>query len=353
MARDVLLVGSVGLDNADEVFRTVGSILGDAVRRVPDGETGWARSVWTQCQRPFFLGNPALEMVEPDPTSTGAYILARVPAGGIYGHTMAETYRGRARLRAGASAQDLEFQNLGYADWALESYALFSRLKDEGAVPADVRFQVCVPDPAVILNMHVLPEAKALVGPIYSAALFAEIGRLASTIPPSELAIQWDCTQPVEYERADAGRRREIVDEMSRLSDNVPVGVQLGYHLCYGDFEHKHGLQPPSLAVCVEIANGIAAQASRPVDWVHMPVPRDRDDAGYVAPLDDLRLSGETRLYLGLVHYTDGVVGTRRRIATAASVYPDFGIATECGMGRRVGQDIRELLRIHAAAARE
>ena len=201
--------------------------------------------------------------------------------------------------------------------------------------------------------MHVLPEAKALVGPIYSAALFAEIGRLASTIPPPELAIQWDCTQPVEYERADAGRRRETVDEMSRLSDHVPVGVQLGYHLCYGDFEHKHGLQPPSLAVCVEIANGIAARGSRPVDWVHMPVPRVRDDAGYVAPLDDLRLSGETRLYLGLVHFTDGVVGTRRRIATAASVYPDFGIATECGMGRRVGQDIRELLRIHAAAARE
>jgi hypothetical protein len=349
MERDVLLVGSLGLTNAEEVFRTVANTLGGHIKRVPDGETGWARSVWIQCQRPFFLGNPGLEMVEPDPARPGAYIPARVPSVGIYGHTRAETYRGRARLRAAAS--DVAFANLGYADWALESYALFSRLKHEGLLAADVRFQVCIPDPAIILNMHVLPEAMPVVAPMYSAALFAEIERLASTIRPSELAIQWDCTQPVAYETANPAGRRELIDEMARLSDRVPAGVQLGYHLCYGDFEHKHGLQPPSLAVCVEIANGITAAASRPVDWVHMPVPRDRDDVAYVAPLADLRLPGHTRVYLGLVHYTDGVDGARRRIATAASVYPDFGIATECGMGRRVGQDIYELLRIHAAAA--
>ena len=38
---------------------------------------------------------------------------------------------------------------------------------------------------------------------------------------------------------------------------------------------------------------------------------------------------------LGLVHYTDGVVGTRRRIATAGKYLDDFLIATECGFGRR------------------
>ena len=148
-----------------------------------------------------------------------------------------------------------------------------------------------------------------VVGPMYSAALFAEIvgSRLRSrrlSLPSSGTAPSQSHTNaPIQPGAARLSTR------CRDLSDHVPVGVQLGYHLCYGDFEHKHGLQPPSLAVCVEIANGIAAQASRPVDWVHMPVPRDRDDAGYVAPLDDLRLSGETRLYLGLVHYTDGVDG--------------------------------------------
>jgi hypothetical protein len=71
----------------------------------------------------------------------------------------------------------------------------------------------------------------------------------------------------------------------------------------------------------------------------------------YVAPLEKLRLPATTRLYLGLVHYTDGVEGTRKRIEVASSMYADFGIATECGMGRRVGQDIPALLRIHREAA--
>ena len=109
MARDVLLVGSVGLDNADEVFRTVGSILGDAVKRVPDGETGWARSVWIQCQRPFFLSNPALEMVEPDPTNTGAYIPARVPGG-----RNLRTHDGRDLPWPSASARRREPRDLNF-----------------------------------------------------------------------------------------------------------------------------------------------------------------------------------------------------------------------------------------------
>jgi len=39
-ARQVLLVGSVPLDSAEQVFRTAVSILGTCLRRIPDGETG-------------------------------------------------------------------------------------------------------------------------------------------------------------------------------------------------------------------------------------------------------------------------------------------------------------------------
>ena len=41
----VHLVGSLALDSAEEVFRTTSEILGDRLRRIPDGETG-ARSIW-------------------------------------------------------------------------------------------------------------------------------------------------------------------------------------------------------------------------------------------------------------------------------------------------------------------
>jgi hypothetical protein len=82
-----------------------------------------------------------------------------------------------------------------------------------------------------------------------------------------------------------------------------------------------------------------------------MPVPRDRSDEAYFAPLRGLHLRPETELCLGLVHYTDGLDGTRRRLATAEKFVKDFSIATECGFGRRDPATIPELLRIHAQAA--
>jgi len=38
--RQVHLVGSVPLQNAEEVFRTASSVLGNRLPRIPDGETG-------------------------------------------------------------------------------------------------------------------------------------------------------------------------------------------------------------------------------------------------------------------------------------------------------------------------
>jgi hypothetical protein len=56
-------------------------------------------------------------------------------------------------------------------------------------------------------------------------------------------------------------------------------------------------------------------------------------------------------LCLGLVHYTDGVEGTKRRLETAKRHVSRFSIATECGFGRRDPGTIPELLRIHATVA--
>jgi hypothetical protein len=80
-------------------------------------------------------------------------------------------------------------------------------------------------------------------------------------------------------------------------------------------------------------------------------VPRDRSDDAYFLPLRDLRLDPQTELCLGLVHHTDGVEGTTRRLATARRHAARFSIATECGFGRRDPATIPELLRIHAAVA--
>ena len=89
----------------------------------------------------------------------------------------------------------------------------------------------------------------------------------------------------------------------------------------------------------------------RPVQLIHMPVPRNRADDAYFRPLNALALPHDTELCLGLIHYTDGVEGTKRRMATARKYAPRFAVATECGFGRRRPDTIPELLRIHAEVA--
>jgi len=142
-----------------------------------------------------------------------------------------------------------------------------------------------------------------------------------------------------------------LLAQMAELGDRVPAEVALGYHLCYGDRGHKHFVEPKDTANLVEIGNGIAAGLRRSLDWLHLPVPKERDDDAYYAPLARLALPASARLFLGLVHKTDGLEGARRRVAAAERVVTDFGVATECGLGRRPPSTIPDLLALHAQVA--
>ena len=99
------------------------------------------------------------------------------------------------------------------------------------------------------------------------------------------------------------------------------------------------------------MATALLGRVERSIAWVHLPVPRSRDDVAYFAPLGGLRLPRDTELHLGLVHPGDRD-GTIRRIAAASEVVPEFGVATECGMGRAPRDDIPDLLALHAEVAR-
>jgi hypothetical protein len=58
MSRDVYLVGSVPMANAQDVFAQVSAALGARIKRLPDGETG-ARGDWITWLEPVFADNPA------------------------------------------------------------------------------------------------------------------------------------------------------------------------------------------------------------------------------------------------------------------------------------------------------
>ena len=132
----------------------------------------------------------------------------------------------------------------------------------------------------------------------------------------------------------------------------MPADVELGIHLCYGDSGEHHFVEPADAGVLVEFANRLLPLVLRPFAWLHLPVPIERDDDAYYAPLERLELPAETELYLGLVHREDGIEGARRREAVAARhVGRPFGIATECGMGRAPREQTRSLLEAQGATS--
>ncbi|HEY5002241.1 MAG TPA: hypothetical protein VII61_03770, partial [Ktedonobacteraceae bacterium] len=324
----VHLVGSVPLFSAEEVFRTVSSILGHRLRRIPDGETG-ERKDWINWQMKFMSNNPSLEAVYPN----------------------GRDYVNRPRFKMISS--DIHFDYLGYADIAIDSYAIFARLKEAGIIPANSRFQVSLPTPLAPVISFIELQDQAEVEPAYAAGLFAELDKIAAAIPHDELALQWDTA--IEFALWEevmpsffTNTKMGILARLIQLGNRVPRGIELGYHLCYGDAGHKHFTQPKDTTNLVEVANAISTGVKRSVNWIHMPVPRERTDDAYYAPLQHLHLQPETELYLGLIHLTDGVEGARRRIAAAQQrIMVDFGVATECGFGRRPKETVQDLLRIH------
>ena len=329
----VHLVGSVPLADSEAVFREVSTRLGSRLRRVPDGETG-IRTNWIQWQFPLLLEVPEFESADE--------------AVGPFGR--------RLQLRSGVTRADIAFPELGYQAAAIESYAVFSRLKREGVIPAGVRFQVCLPTPLAVIQVRFVPGDQEAVEEAYERKLLEELAGIADTIPADELAIQWDTA--VEFAVLEglvdsflSDHERGIRERLVRLGDQVPAGVELGYHLCYGDVQHQHFIQPSDAGKLVAVANGVSEGVGRPIQWLHLPVPRDRGDEAYFAPLRELRLQAGTELYLGLVHLTDGVAGTEARIAAAQATIAEFGVATECGFGRRPAETIPGLLDVHASVA--
>ncbi|HVJ26074.1 MAG TPA: hypothetical protein VM493_00985 [Vicinamibacterales bacterium] len=334
------LVGSLPLNDAEDVFKTVGSELGDHVRRIPDGETG-PRSQWIGWAVTKFFEVPQLE-------GRGEMYMDVSPRS--------------VHLKEGAKAEDVVMPNLEYADVAIEAFSHFERLQADGTIAKDCRFQVAMGTPVATSSSILSADAFKDLEATYEQAQMADVQRILDTIPHDKLAIQWDvCLELWWWEgwmsSAFEPMKEGIFERLARYSNAIPADVELGYHLCFGDYQGKHLDESDDLRSCVDIINGAAAKLERPLTWVHMPVPVQHDDEGYFAPLEDLKVDSETEVYLGLVHLSDGVEGAQGRIKAASAAISEFGLATECGMGRRptgAGEDnkeLLELLRIHREAA--
>lgn len=336
----VHFVGSIALDSVPEVFRLCGTTLGRRLKRIPDGEPG-GRRLWISWQYPLLRASPYLAVSQMQPSvATGFHLL---------------------RIADGVKPEDVSFGELGYAREARASHLDFTAARDKGEIAPGTRFQVALPTPLAVIGAFCPGPDSPAIERAYEAAMIREVGAIAAGIPHRDLCIQWDvCNEMVMFDGqmprftppgwGDVGA--EIAARMKRLGDAVPADVELGIHLCYGDWEARHFVEPRDMAKMVALANLIAGAISHPLAYVHMPVPIARDDDAFFAPLRALKLDPKTELILGLVH-NDGADATKKRIAAAQRYAPTFGIATECGIARqRTPGLVKSLIEVHAQASR-
>ncbi|QMW47001.1 hypothetical protein COH20_002124 [Aspergillus flavus] len=328
----VHLVGSIPLPNTEQVLRQIPTALPNRLYSIPDGEPGvrqnyigWELSCFPpETWRPFLPGSTGLPANHPGFTQDSV-----------------------------APSQ--------YDGAALDSYKRFVELRDQGIIPPGVRFQVSLPSPLACIQGHLRPEIHAQLEPFYERRILDSLNAIIAGIPAHDLAVQWDLPFEVidlEYERGRlpddfpfkphfAPVKQGVLGRIQRLCAGIPGEVHVGFHLCYGDLEGKHLIEPEDLGLLVEFANDIVkAIRPRTVNWVHMPVPKDRDDVAYFEPLKGLAVDDNTRLVLGLVHFDDED-GTKRRIKAAQlATGKRFSVATECGMGRVPKEHLDSILRI-------
>jgi hypothetical protein len=338
----VHLIGSIPLPNCEEVFRRVSETLGPYLNRIPDGETG-ERARWIYFQSVMLKAHPAMEL---DPTVSPLRFVQ------WDGKLVREVQL--LRFKGGIDPNSVEFDT-GYDRAAIGSYAVFKRLRDAGAIPAHVRFQVCLPTPMASGYLYVSPKARDAYLPVYERSLLRALARIVEHIPAGDLVIQFDvCQEVLVFEDYFSDRptdyKSQIFRELGRLGDAVPDSIEMGYHLCYGSPADEHLVQPKDLSILVEMMNGIARATKRAVDFMHIPVPKPRTDSAFFAPLQQWPRASNTHLYLGLIHHDDEA-GDRARIAAARQFVPDFGIASECGWGRTDPTRLPGLLDSHRRAA--
>ncbi|KAI1260916.1 hypothetical protein F5Y18DRAFT_217431 [Xylariaceae sp. FL1019] len=343
----VLMVGSVPGASSEEVFTRLAAALPGRLQAVPDGETGergnyigWQLQRFPRIAWRSELGGPPLpESKSAQPTFTLA-----------------------------------DIKPTAYDDVALASYAVFKRLRQKQKIPSGVRFQIGLPSPYDVLAGHLKPEVANAIEPLYEQRFADTLDRIVAEIPHDDLVIQWDLCFVVTALEYDLGRLQHplhkpyfsspggvlqgLVDRVVQQCEHVPADVKLAFHLCYGDLGHKHFIEPQDTAHLVELANALLARetiGSR-TEWIHLPVPRDRKDADYFAPLTALKLDSagsNPRIYLGVVHANDEA-GTQERIKAAQATVPfPFGVATECGLGRTPTQEIDSILRISKEVSAE
>jgi hypothetical protein len=352
---DVLLVGSLPFQNVDDAFKRMGKGLGDHLFAIPDGEVG-PRQIWIGYQLALFQANPAIgvyaesdfQMPDKDEQAQSAQAGAGVDPAIQFQVT---------------DPENLVYDTAGYAAPAIESYEAFKREREAGNIAEGVRFQVTFPGVSSQIEFFFEPGSWDVMNKAYLGAVKSDIEKIAAVVPPEDLAIQFDiCIELLDFVCGDEKYStawpertfQEKVDhhlaQIELLPTFVPEDALLGVHLCYGTWGGWPMIAMDDLAICVLAANEAVKRSPRAIDYIHMPVvPEAGED--FFAPLADLAID-DTRLILGMIHFTDGEQEFQRRYDAAHKFAQGFGVASVCGFGRVPDDELDAVIEAHVSAAR-
>lgn len=346
----VHLVGSVPLVSTEHVFGTLTTELAGRLQQIPDGETG-DRGGFTAWQDGVLPPQIIERQWRPNQRSTLDLSFELTPD---------------------------SIRDSGYDKAALQSYATFRQMRDDGKIPKGVRFQVSLPTPINVVGTRVHPHFAAQAEAIYEKRIIEALENIQDVIPAVDLAIQWDMALEMAHMEHTYGLQKDdsamplpyyhmlkpyyspvkegIAERAARLAAAVRPEVPMGYHFCYGDFGHQHFVQPKDTSLLVDTINAVtqSVSAHRSVQWIHLPVPKSRDDHAYYAPLSGLTMDNKTTIFLGLVHAGDEE-GTQKRVVAAqkALLGRPFGVSTECGLGRTPVEDLDSIFHICREVTKE
>jgi hypothetical protein len=139
VSSELLLVGSLPADSVDSALRSAAGFFGDLVFALPDGETG-PRAAW--------VGYDRERLVRPTP---GVVVVQETESPtGIPRHAYETPVFG---IRPGLT--ELRWDSWPRIDDAIAGYQVFSALRTEGVIPAQLRFQVGLPFPSSALRLLV------------------------------------------------------------------------------------------------------------------------------------------------------------------------------------------------------
>jgi hypothetical protein len=348
---DVLLIGSLPFETAEQAIRGAAEHLGDHLPAFGDGEVG-LRKLWIGfLPISIYSKHPQIETL-------------RAPEGGVPKpptNGKPEVYEA-AFLFGVKPGEELRFDTTNYGPIAIESYEVFKQLREKGVVPEGVRFQVTFPGTGSAISYFFRQEDWPVAHAAYHDAIRRDIALILDHVPAEDLQFQFDLAQ--EFVDMASGDARGIADwpdatleekiqrhaaTLPELAGNVPDGARLGFHWCYGTWGGWPMKDMADLGLCVRMTKEALARVERRVDYVHMPaLKHPRPD--FFAPLADLE-GEDVDVYLGIIHHTDGVEGFTERMDMARRYRDRFGIASVCGYGRIDPAELPHVLAVHRDCA--